>query len=433
MVGTYDPTLVALSIGVAIVASYTALDLAGRVSIKQGGMSLLWLLGGAVSMGTGIWSMHFIGMLAFALPIPIAYDNSLNALSWLLAIAVSGVALSIVRRPELTASNISLGAGLMGAGIASMHYTGMAAMRMSPPIEYDPLLFIASILIAIAASLAALWIAFSLRKRTRFAVLAKLSSAGVMGLAIAGMHYTGMAAAHFAPGAVCLAATAAGEGARAAPLAGLIALATFGILSITLVISAYDGHSARLADSLKQANEQLRGMALHDNLTALPNRTLLEDRLDQAIRHADRNKRRFAVLFVDLDRFKPVNDRYGHRVGDEVLQSVARRLVASVRKDDTVARTGGDEFVVVLSQISRSDDAGMISRKILDELSRPFFIEHHEVGISCSIGISTYPDDASDRHTMMVNADVAMYHAKKSGRNDYRFFIPEMCTAAPRS
>jgi diguanylate cyclase (GGDEF)-like protein len=384
-------------------------------------------------MGTGIWAMHFIGMLAFALPIPIAYDNSLNVLSWVIAIGVSGVALMIVRRPAATTANISLGAGLMGAGIASMHYTGMAAMKMSPPIDYDPLLFVASILIAIAASLAALWIAFFLRKRSHLAILAKLTSAVIMGFAIAGMHYTGMAAAHFAPDAICLAAAGIGEGTRAGPLAGVIALGTFGILSITLIISAYDGHSARLADSLRSANEQLRSMALHDNLTALPNRSLLEDRLDQAIRHADRNKGRFAVLFVDLDEFKPVNDRYGHRIGDELLKEVAGRLVDCVRKDDTVARTGGDEFVLVLGRIGRSEDAGLISRKIIDELSRPFFIDSHEIEISCSIGISTYPDDARDRHTIMANADVAMYHAKSAGRNDFRFYIPEMCAAAPRT
>jgi diguanylate cyclase (GGDEF)-like protein len=430
MVGTYDLTLVALSVGVAIVASYAALDLAGRVSAKEGRKSFFWLLGGALAMGTGIWAMHFIGMLAFVLPLPIAYDNAINATSWLVAIGVSGVALLVVRQPSLTARNISAGAALMGIGIASMHYIGMAAMRMSPPIVYDPLLFIASVIIAIAASLAALWIAFYLRKkRSSTAILAKLGSAGIMGFAIAGMHYTGMAAAHFAPDSVCLAAGAS-AGLETGNLAGIIALATFGILSITLIISAYDGHSARLSHSLQLANEQLRNMALHDNLTGLPNRILLEDRLRQVSNRADRNKRRFAVLFVDLDKFKPVNDRYGHRIGDEVLKSVAQRLTASVRKDDTVARAGGDEFVIVLSEIVKPEDAAMISRKIIDELSRPFFIEDKEFPLACSIGISVYPDDGTDRSAIVVNADLAMYHAKQGGRSDYRFYIPEMCVAA---
>jgi NO-binding membrane sensor protein with MHYT domain len=142
-------------------------------------------------MGTGIWSMHFIGMLAFKLPVPMAYDVPLNTLSWLIAVVVSGIALLVVRRPEMTGGNLSVGAALMGVGIGSMHYTGMAAMQMSPPIVYDPPLFIASIIIAIVASLAALWIAFQLRRKySGTAILAKLGSALVMGFAITGMHYT---------------------------------------------------------------------------------------------------------------------------------------------------------------------------------------------------------------------------------------------------
>src|SRR5713101_7242713 len=162
MIGVYDLKLVVLSVVVAAIASYTALDLAERVSATQGKRSWIWLLGGAFSMGTGIWSMHFIGMLAFKLPIPAAYDVVITALSWLFAIVVSGIALFVVRRPTMTGGNLSAGAALMGIGICLMHYTGMFAMRMSPPIQYDPLLFIASVIIAIAASLAALWIAFNL-------------------------------------------------------------------------------------------------------------------------------------------------------------------------------------------------------------------------------------------------------------------------------
>lgn len=434
MEGVYDHKLVALSVVVAAIASYTALDLAGRISAKQGRTWLLWLLGGAFSMGTGIWSMHFIGMLAFKLPVPVAYDVLLNTLSWLIAVVVSGVALLVVRRPEMTGGNLSAGATLMGVGIGSMHYTGMAAMRMSPPIQYDPLLFIASIIIAIVASLAALWIAFQLRRKySGTAILAKLGSAVVMGFAIAGMHYTGMAAAHFEPGSICLAVDATG-GLGNATLAFIIGVATMSILAVTLVISAFDAHfaahTARLADSLQVANEQLRSIALHDPLTGLPNRFLLDDRLEQARFRAERNTRSFALLFVDLDRFKPVNDSFGHRIGDELLKRVARRLKNCVRKEDTVARTGGDEFVIVLGDIGQATDAASISRKVLEELTRPFHVEGNELGISCSIGISIFPDDGRDIATLMVNADKAMYHAKSTGRSNFRFFSPQMNAAA---
>ncbi len=436
MVGSYDPGLVVLSVLVAVIASYTALDLAGRVSAKSGASSWFWLLGGAFSMGTGIWAMHFVGMLAFHLPIPLAYDVPINVLSWLIATAVSGVALYVIRRPAMTAQNLSVGAALMGTGICAMHYTGMAAMRMTPPIVYDPALFIASVLIAIVASLAALWIAFQLRrKRPGTAILAKIGSALLMGFAIAGMHYTGMAAAEFAPDSICLAADS-GTSLSNQTLAVLVSIGTLSILGITLVISAFDSQLAartvKHAESLQTANEQLRNIALYDNLTGLPNRLLLEDRMERSILRGDRSGKLGALMFVDLDRFKSVNDTFGHRIGDELLKTVAQRLTNCIRKEDTVARVGGDEFVVVLNELAKREDAGLISGKMLQELSRPFSVERHELEISCSIGISVFPDDGKTLLELMNNADVAMYHAKKAGRNGYLFFALDMGAASPR-
>lgn len=433
MNGTYDLQLVALSLIVAIIASYTALELAGRISQKQGRSSWSWLAGGAVSMGSGIWSMHFIGMLAFHLPIGVAYDVAATLVSMAIAIVVSAVALFVVRRPRMSGKNIAAGAMLMGVGISAMHYTGMYAMLMSPPLRYDPRLFVASVLIAIVASLAALWIAYRLRhKAFGVAFLAKLGSATLMGFAIAGMHYTGMAAARFAPDSICLAADST-AGMTSAALALTIGITTIGILAMTLVLSALDAHfaahSAGLAQSLQVANAQLRDLALCDSLTGLPNRMLLEDRMTQAVTNAERRRNSFALMFVDLDRFKPVNDTFGHGVGDELLKSVAQRLSGCIRKADTVARTGGDEFVVVLGEISERRDAAMVGNKILDELSRPFFISGHEVSISASIGISVYPDDGRDLILLKENADVAMYEAKRSGRNALCYFAPGMRVA----
>jgi diguanylate cyclase (GGDEF)-like protein len=375
-------------------------------------------------------------MLAFHLPVAVAYDAATTILSMVIAIVVSGLALFVVRRPTLTGQNITIGATLMGVGICAMHYTGMYAMRMSPPIEYYPPLFIASVLIAIVASLAALWIAFQLRKKGfGVAFFAKLGSAAVMGLAITGMHYTGMAAAQFAPDSICLAVDSTG-GMKNDTLALTIGITTIFILAITLGLSALDAHfaahTAKLANSLQAANEQLRDLAMYDSLTGLPNRMLLDDRMQQAASHAERSRKCFALMFVDLDRFKPVNDSFGHDVGDELLKNVAQRLSGSVRKSDTVARTGGDEFVVVLSEIGEPKDAAMVGRKLLDELSRPFFIGRREVNISGSIGISVYPNDGKDLNTLKANADVAMYHAKRDGRNNYRLFVPEMSMAGPR-
>src|SRR5687767_12595761 len=194
---SYNPLLVAASLFVAILASYTALDMAGRITTAQGVAARLWLAGGASAMGVGIWSMHFIGMLAFSLPIPLGYDPAITFLSLLIAVASSVFALWLVCQERLPWSRLTLGAILMGVGIASMHYTGMAAMRMTPLIHYIPSLFILSIVIAILASGAALWIAFNLRHRGSRVYFYRAIAGVVMGFAIVGMHYTGMAAAQF--------------------------------------------------------------------------------------------------------------------------------------------------------------------------------------------------------------------------------------------
>jgi diguanylate cyclase (GGDEF)-like protein/PAS domain S-box-containing protein len=167
-------------------------------------------------------------------------------------------------------------------------------------------------------------------------------------------------------------------------------------------------------------------LAQHDSLTELPNRVLLNDRLAQAIAMARRNKHRLAVMFLDMDRFKDINDSLGHVIGDRLLQSVAHRLRKCLRCSDTVSRQGGDEFVVLLSDLTHGQDAALTADKILLALGKPHRIDDHDLHLTVSIGIATYPEDGTDAETLMKHADFAMYHAKESGRNDYQFFKPDM-------
>lgn len=421
----YNDLLVVLSFLVAILASYTALDMAGRIRTAKG-TAAYWWAGGAFAMGLGIWSMHFIGMLAFRLPIDLGYDPGITLLSLVIAIAASGFALWVACRRQLTCKRLLFGASVLGLAVAGMHYSGMAALRMTPGIIYDPTWFSMSIAIAVVASGAALWMSARVYERSAHPRIMRLGAAVIMGCAIVGMHYSGMAAAQFPAGSIC---GAARFGMDTYWLSTMVILVTVAVLAIALIISILDkrfeSHTGALNVSLNEANETLRRLALHDPLTGLPNRALLEDRIEQTRQAALRKPAGFSLLFMDLDGFKAVNDAHGHAVGDLLLVQVAKRVRTSVREDDTVARLGGDEFVVLMPN-SLSDDAAILAASIVNLLEQPFTIQGYELRLSTSIGIAVYPQNGKTSHSLLVNADAAMYHSKDMGRNRYSFFDPSM-------
>jgi NO-binding membrane sensor protein with MHYT domain/two-component sensor histidine kinase len=272
MTGAHNPWLVLLSVLVAIMASFVALELATKIASPYRRVTArrLWIAGGAVAMGTGIWSMHFIGMLGFHLPIAVSYDVLITLASLLIAVMAAGFALLLTGRNAMGPRRLVWGGLLMGIAIAGMHYVGMAAMRMEPPIRYTPVLFALSIIIAVAASMVALWSAFELRLETvASAFWKKAGSAFVMGSGIYGMHYTGMAAAQFAPEAV----SAAGPQALDR-LWFAVALGAFTLLYLTatLLVAAFDaylafGETQRLSRRLVEVQDaERRSLAaeLHD-------------------------------------------------------------------------------------------------------------------------------------------------------------------------
>jgi len=259
MQATYNSWLVALSVLVAIVVSYTALTLANRVAAAERTGGRLWLFGGAAAMGMGIWSMHFVGMLAFSVPIPLRYNVLITCASLIIAVLTSGFALGIASRHHLSLGRLAIGSVIMGAGICAMHYTGMAAIQIMPVITYEPALVMASIAIAITASFAALWLAFRLRHgESGLILLARAGAAVAMGFAITGMHYTAMAASMLAPGSYCWGGAAFDNGWLALTI-GLIALA---VLAITLITAVYDAHldsrTRRDARRLEELNADLQ-------------------------------------------------------------------------------------------------------------------------------------------------------------------------------
>ena len=328
----YDRHLVLLSVVLAMFASYVALDLARRVVRAEGGIAQAWLIGGSLAMGSGIWAMHFVAMMALSLPVPMGYNLPITLLSWVAAVLSSCIALYIASRPRLTTHQLVIGGLSMGAGICAMHYIGMWAMKMVPAIVWDPMLVVASIVIAVGASFAALMIFFWMQSRDpNRLLLPQLVAAALMGIAIAGMHYTGMAAAHFPLGSMCLAASDISP----VPLGYAVGSVTFGLLTVTLVTSVLDGRlksrTAVLVDSLREANAELTRIAYKDALTGLANRLTLEQFMASATAEACRHNTKLPVLFMDLDGFKQVNDSLGHLAGDQVLREVAARLHRTAR------------------------------------------------------------------------------------------------------
>jgi diguanylate cyclase (GGDEF)-like protein/PAS domain S-box-containing protein len=548
MTATYDVRLVALSIVIAVLASYTAMDLAGRVMAVQGRERKLWVAGGAIAMGVGIWSMHFIAMLAYNLTIPIAYNLPIVLVSMAVAVVASGAALFVVSRQKMGGLQLLAGSVFMGLGIAAMHYTGMVAMQLGAKPLYNLSLVALSIAIAIGASLIALWLAFHLRTETTSrGCVRKIGSAIIMGNAIAGMHYTAMAAVSFQPTNQSMAPPS--HAMDNSLLAVGVGIATLVILTLALIASFFDQRlsteTARaeafrqseqrfrslvqnasdviaiqgptgiiyyasesihrvlgyrcedvvssnilslvhpddtaqmknfFAECLanlgvtplielrfrhgdgqwcyveaignnlldepsvggivlnfrdiserKRAQEQLRHNAFHDPLTDLPNRALFMDRLEQAVKRAKRHEDYlFAVLFLDLDRFKLVNDSLGHMVGDELLIAIAHRLEVCLRPGDTVARLGGDEFTVLLDGVEDLSDANRIADRIQKELRLPFNLSGQEVFTAVSIGIALSATGYDQPEDFLRDADTAMYRAKALGKARYHVFDTAM-------
>ncbi|MBC8056697.1 MAG: EAL domain-containing protein [Rhizobiales bacterium] len=441
LTASYNPWVVIVSILIATLASYVTLDLTKRVRTPDRVVARIWWAGGSIAMGSGIWAMHFVGMLAYELPIALGYTKLLTFVSWVAAVGASGAALAIASRSRLGAGRLAGGSIVMGAGICAMHYLGMAAIDVRPGIAWNPWWVAASALIAVGASGAALTIFFLLRRASQHrSSLYQGLAAVLMGLAISGMHYAGMAGAGFAEGSVCLSASSL----AGSQLGSLVALGAVVLLAVTLLTSILDarsqGKTTRLTASLKATNAQLKlanaelqKRAFLDPLTQLPNRLLFEDRLGHAVARGSRAEDRIverapaglAVLFIDLDGFKTVNDWLGHAAGDAVLKEAALRLRSVARETDTVARVGGDEFLLLMEDVSGIADCVNLARRLVLALAHPFEMPGQPVLISASIGIVMHPGHGH-HDKLIANADTAMYAAKRAGGNTYVVFESRM-------
>jgi diguanylate cyclase (GGDEF)-like protein len=441
---SYNPLLVAASVAIAVLASFVTLDLAHRMRSTPGRTRRLWWTAGSLAMGTGIWAMHFVGMQAFSLPITLGYQGGMTLLSWLAAIAASGIALAIAGMGRTQHWQLVVGALTMGCGISAMHYLGMQAMEMSIPIAWNPVRVGLSVLVAVLASATALLLFQYLPQLpSRQRAWAQALAALLMGVAICGMHYIGMSAASFADGAVCLSADALGG----PELTALVLITSGLLLASALFITTLDKHLQRTTDlnhslqesnsDLQRANAELQHRAFADPLTGLPNRHLFEARLTHAMLQLERANhrgvvKRLGLLYVDLDGFKPVNDSFGHAAGDLVLKSASDRLLQQARESDTVARIGGDEFLVLLDDVHHTDDCLAVAERMRLALAQSFLLAGKPLHVTASIGVVLYPEHG-EQHQLIANADAAMYAAKRAGGNRCVVFDPHMSGLASDS
>ena len=428
----YSYGLIAVSVLTSMVAAYAAFSLAERMrhatsaNYRRG-----WLLGGSVALGIGIWSMHYLGMLAVVLPVDVAYFVPTVLLSLLMAIAASAVVLSVVSAEKLGWRQLLIGGVLMGAGIGGMHYTGMAAMRSTAMHHYEPGIVVLSLLVAVGFSTLALWIGFSVRDQTRYREWLRVVGGSVMGLGIAAMHYTAMAGVRYAPDAM-LSFSSAGTVQVGALGEAAVAVVAAVVLVTGRVTAALDKRRFRdleaaqielleTQEQLRETNELLSELSYRDSLTGLHNRRHFDAVFETEFRRAARSRASLSLLMIDVDHFKAFNDTYGHQHGDDCLREIAQALEHGPRRaHDCVARYGGEEFVVLLPG-ANTTDAVKIAEKIREAVLA-LKIEHAGSDTApcatVSIGVcSCKPKIGGSPKEILRDADTALYVAKGMGRN----------------
>ncbi|MCS2172744.1 EAL domain-containing protein [Scandinavium sp. TWS1a] len=426
---SWDPVLVGISFLVAFIASFVALDSAAKIAASNKKAALFWRLAGGSTLGIGIWSMHFIGMLAMKMPMMMHYDFAITAVSLLVAVVAATLSINIaVNGNVLSLKRLCLATAILSSGVVIMHYVGMAALMMHDNISWNYGLVALSIIIAIVASGVGLWLAFSLRLNSKGALINRMTAAVVMGIAIAAMHYTGMSAAEFEDQSHNMAMTG---GVSELGLSIWVSATTLAILGVMLIISMVDSQlrTNRLTENLQLLNQQLEQQARFDGLTGLANRSQIDLRLEACLQQSQVTHSPFALIFMDLDRFKLVNDAWGHHVGDHLLVSVANRISACLSAKMTLARLGGDEFILLVPDATQGDVEDLVARMV-ECVRRPFYEAGQILQVSLSAGVSLFPQHGKTLQELKLRADTAMYNIKQQGRNGWAIYHPDMVQKA---
>lgn len=381
-----------------------------------------------IAVGSGLWAIHLINILAFHQPAHFSIINLAMALSWLSAIVAGYYICDVASKKLMPINTLISGATLIGAASYSMFYFGMMSVSASDTILLLPTLTpinLVSLIIAFAvvvgvSAISVTGLSWLKNYAGENKALIKLILSAVTAISIMATHIAFNATID--NGILANVNLLLGDKKM---LGIIMALSMACVFLVVFVIALfYEKHGAstfnyRLLN--KSENIDVTTLQYKDVLTHLPNRRGFNHSLKTAVKKCERGNITFALAYIDLDHFKPVNDNYGHRIGDAVLLAVAQRLNTAVRGCDVVARIGGDEFVAIIDEIKDNEDITPIIDRIVNAISEPFFVETHKIEISCSVGVALYPTDG-EFEQLLICADAAMYKAKENGKNQFKFY-----------
>ena len=408
MVADHNPWLVLLALVVCAAGSWVTFRLFRLAQARNGWQRAGWVLLASQAAGSSIWCTHFIAIVAYDAGAPVMFDPALTMVSLLVAVAGCAFGLWLALSGQVRAAP-EVGGAVVGLAISAMHYSGMLAFRVEGLIEWEAGYVLLSV--ALAVSLGALTLRRAVRPLVRNAVHLP---AALFVLAVVCLHFLGMAALSVTPGPF------AGE--PTAPSA----LAAFAVVGVGMLVAGA-GVISYLID--EQASQEtllrLRQLALNDALTGLPNRTSALDHLDREFARAAESGAKVAVIGIDLDRFKEINDVHGHKAGDDVLGTIGRRLASVLGEDEFVARIGGDEFMAA-KRFRNPEDLQDFLVRLEGALTVPLRVAGIELASGASLGVAIYPDDGADRQVLICHADLAMYRAKTDIARSICFYEPEM-------
>ncbi|MDO3381879.1 MHYT domain-containing protein [Gilvimarinus algae] len=404
MSGSYNLTLVFASYCVAVIAAYSAIYFGTKLFDMTGPARKFWLATGAACLGTGIWSMHFVGMSAYTMPMemPMSFSLSLTIASWVPAVLASALALTVITRPTASAKSVVASAVIMGAGISAMHYGGMYAMRMDPPIQYDSLIVAISVIIAVVASGAALVICRQVRVvPKRYALVTKAVAALVMGAAICGMHYTGMAAASYPMGAEMAASNALSGQWMGIPTA--IVASVFLLLSLIVAYQDFRQAERERREQVVHA-QKIHKDAFHDAATGLGNRSYFEQRVMSRLARKEAGQG-FTLIYVDVTQYRELVASEGEEAAGELMRSFASALASQVADTEELSRYTSSSFMMLLPRTGTSEIASIAAR-LRELMAGHAYAQRFG---QWSLGYSHYPDSATNSRLLMREAQRTRY------------------------